>query len=177
MQTHVEAKPKISKKVHPLLMIVGGTLFLSLASLCRIPLWFTPVPVTLQIFAVLLMGAFLGSRKGPLAVLLYLGCGSCGLPLFSAALGGATTGYLLGFVLAAYLIGLLFEMGAKRQLASVLATFILGVLVVQLCGVLWLGALIGFKAAFLAGCYPFILIDLAKACAATAITAAWLKQS
>ncbi len=181
MNAHIETKSTkwLSQVAYQTFIIFGGVLFLVLCSLCRFPLWFTPVPVTLQTFAILLMGAFLGSRKAPIAALIYLGCGSFGLPFFSTALGGATTGYLLGFVLATFLVGLLFERGAARHVTLTALTFLVGSLVIQLCGVLWLGSLIGFKQALVMGFYPFIIVDLAKVVVATGICSArWkLKKS
>ena len=84
-----------------------------------------PVPITLQTFAVLLSGAVLGMRRGFLAVLLYVGAGAAGLPIFSggaaglAVLTGPTAGYLLGFPLAAALCGGIVERLPRRSLASV----------------------------------------------------------
>jgi biotin transport system substrate-specific component len=92
----------------------------------------TPVPITLQTFAVLLSGAVLGMRRGFLAVLLYVVAGAAGLPVFSggaaglAVLTGPSAGYLVGFPLAAGLCGLIVERLPRRSLASVPAIFAAG---------------------------------------------------
>lgn len=99
--------------------ILFGSLFLALFSQLAIPLWFSPVPLTMQTFAVLLLGALLGSKRGPLAVALFLAEGACGLPFFAggtAGISGATAGYLIGFVLCAFLVGFLLERGWKKKL-------------------------------------------------------------
>lgn len=93
-----------------------------------------PVPITLQTFAVLLTGAVLGSRRGFLAVLLYVGGGAAGLPIFSggasgpAVLAGPTAGYILGFVLAAPLCGAIVERLPRRSVVSPVAIFCAGLL-------------------------------------------------
>jgi len=103
-----------------------------------------PVPVTLQTFAVLLSGAVLGMRRGFLAVLLYVGAGAAGLPIFSggaaglAVLTGPSAGYLVGFPLAAALCGFIVERLPRRSLASVPAIFGAGLLssalLIHTCG-------------------------------------------
>src|SRR5918993_856288 len=99
-------------------LVVAFSLFVALSAQVVIPLPFTPVPVTLQTFAVLLTGALLGSRLGALAVFAYLLEGAAGLPFFSAGRGGAapllfspTAGHLLAFPVAAFVTGRLAERG------------------------------------------------------------------
>ena len=98
----------------------------------RIPLPFTPVPITGQTFAVLLVGAVLGSRRGAASLLLYLMQGLVGLPFFAggtsglAILLGPTGGYLVGFIVAAYLVGLLAARGLDRRIPSALLAFLAG---------------------------------------------------
>ena len=93
-----------------------------------------PVPITLQTFAVLLSGAVLGSRRGFLAVLLYVVVGAAGLPIFSggaaglAVLTGPTAGYLIGFPLAAALCGAIVERLPRRSVVSAVAIFCAGLL-------------------------------------------------
>ena len=93
-----------------------------------------PVPITLQTFAALLSGAVLGSRRGFLAVLLYVVAGAAGLPIFSggaaglAVLTGPTAGYLIGFPLAAALCGAIVERLPRRSVVSAVAIFCAGLL-------------------------------------------------
>ena len=148
----------------------------SLSAFVRIPLPFTPVPITLQTLFVLLSGAFLGSNLGAITQLSYLLLGLSGLPIFTAGgsgvlyLFGPTGGYLFGFVFASFLIGR-FIKSRHRSLLSVFALFCLADLVLLLSGVIWLKFLLGYnlvKSLFI-GFLPFIPGDLLKICIATGI--------
>ena len=93
-----------STKVANLALIAGGAAFVGLSAQVIIPLPFTPVPLTLQTFAVLLVGAALGSWRGMASMVLYAAVGTAGVPWFSggsSGWGGASYGYILGFILAA----------------------------------------------------------------------------
>jgi biotin transport system substrate-specific component len=111
-------------------LVVTGSVFIALLAQVAIPLPFSPVPITGQTFAVLLVGVLLGSRRGGLGVLLYLLEGAAGLPFFAggtaglARLAGPTGGYLVGFVVAAIVVGLLAERGWDRRIWG--QVFILG---------------------------------------------------
>jgi biotin transport system substrate-specific component len=124
--------------------------------------------VTLQTFAVLMAGCALGSRRGVLAVLLYLEEGFAGLPVFAggplgvAHLFGPTGGYLLGFIAAALITGLFVETGATRNWFGRIAALALGSLAVYVPGVLWLGAFTGLGAALSLGFLPFLVGDALK---------------
>jgi len=93
------------------LLVVAGSLFVAALAQVSLPLPFTPVPITGQTFAVLLVGAVLGARRGAASLVLYLLEGSLGLPVFAngtnglARLLGPTGGYLIGFVAAAWIVG------------------------------------------------------------------------
>jgi biotin transport system substrate-specific component len=158
--------------------IAGGALLIALSSRLVIPLM--PVPVTGQTFGVLLVGAALGSRRGPLSLLTYLAAGACGLPVFAggaagpARLMGPTAGYLAGFVLAAGLVGWLCERGWDRRPASTCLAMVLGQIVIYVPGVVWLAGFVGMPAAWAAGLTPFLLGDAAKAAlAALVLPLAW----
>lgn len=157
--------------------LVGVLLFVTLTALgafVRIPLPFTPVPVTLQTFFVLLSGAFLGSSLGVSAQLGYVMLGIWGLPIFTGAgsglfyLLGPTGGYLLGFLLAALFIGK-FINNSKDNLFSIFVLFCIGDAILLLCGSLWLGILfkISLMKSVLLGFIPFIPADLLKALCAS----------
>lgn len=164
-------------------LIVFGALFIAALAQVRIPL--QPVPITGQTLAVLLVGMALGSRRGPLAVLTYLGMGAAGLPFFTggqsglAYMAGATGGYLVGFIAAAYVVGWLAERGWDRTLAKTLAAMVIGNAVIYLFGVSWLATIVGGFAgssgALALGVYPFLLGDALKALAAALLLpAAWM---
>jgi biotin transporter BioY len=138
------------------------------------------VPITGQTFAVLLIGAVLGSRRGALSILLYLGWGAMGLPVFSgggggiATLAGPTGGYLAGFVPAAFLVGWLCERGWDRSLWTAGLAMVLGNIVIYFFGLLWLAGFVGWDQVVALGLAPFILGDVLKIIlAALALPGGW----
>jgi biotin transport system substrate-specific component len=149
-------------------LIVGGSLLIGLCAKVKILLPFGPVPVTGQTFAVLMIGALLGARRGCLAVLAYIAEGVAGLPVFAFGGGfvvllGPTGGYLIGFVPAAYITGLLAEKGWDRRIGTTVLAMVFGNVVIYAFGLLWLCWLMGIsKAVFAMGLYPFIVGDLVK---------------
>lgn len=163
-------------------LILMGSLLVAAFAQLSIPL--QPVPITGQTFAVLLVGMALGSRRGALALTAYLAEGIAGLPVFAeakfglATVQGPTGGYLLGFIAAAWLVGLLAEKGFDRGLLKTLAAMAVGTAVIYLCGVVWLspfvGGIAGESGALALGMYPFLIGDAIKAVAAALLLpAAW----
>ncbi len=150
------------------LLILAGSVLISLMAQVAIPLPFTPVPVTGQTFAVLLVGAMLGSRRGMWAVALYLAKGLLGLPVFAggtsglARLLGPTGGYLLGFVAAAGLTGYLCERGWDRRIPTAALAMLAGNAAIYLFGLPWLAGFVGPDKAPALGLWPFIPGDLLK---------------
>lgn len=152
--------------------VVGGSLLIALCAQISIPLPFTPVPITGQTFAVLLLPVMLGSWRGPAAVALYLAQGLLGLPFFAggsagvAVLAGPTGGFLVGFVLAAVVIALLTGSGGNR--VRIALAMVAGNLAIYLCGVLWLAGFVdgGLVAALALGMTPFLIGDAIKLLAA-----------
>jgi len=158
---------------------IGVAVFIILTSLgafVRIPLPFTPVPVTLQTFFVLLCGAFLGSSLAAISQSAYILLGILGLPIFSGAgsglpyLFGPTGGYLLGFVIAALFSGRFITYAGIKP-ALVFAIFCLADLILLLSGAVWLKfyLALNFRQALLLGIAPFLAGDLLKALAATTV--------
>jgi len=163
-------------------LVVGFSLVTALAAQVAIPLPWTPVPITGQTFAVLLTGALLGSRLGALAMFAYLIEGAGGLPFFAAGGGGIqrllfspTSGYLLSYPAAAFLVGLLAERGWDRRFLTAAAAMALGSLVILLGGWAWLGRFVSPAAAFEAGVAPFLIGDVIKiALAAAVLPSGWV---
>jgi len=160
-------------------LVVGGTLFVALSALVQIPLPFTPVPLSLQTFAVLLAGAALGSRRGAASMALYLLAGAAGVPWFSGHQSGwafASFGYVVGFVAAAWLAGRLAEAGADRKVLESTGLLVVGNVVIYAFGVTGLVAStgMGLSTALAKGVAPFLVGDLIKiAVAAALLPAAW----
>ena len=147
------------------LVVILSSILLALAAQIQIPL--QPIPITLQNFTVLLISMAIGWRLGTLAVALYLLEGALGLPFFANHLGlaelfGPTGGYLVGFLLAAFVCGTLIEKGWGRFTTTALLAALIGFSIVFLCGLLILTHFVGFSQALTLGLYPFVLTDLAK---------------
>ena len=159
------------------LFILGFSIFLALCAQISLHLPFTPLPITLQTLAVLLAGATLGCRRGGLAMLLYLGEGAAGLPVFSGGTSGLvallsyTGGYLWAFPIAAFVVGLLCERGLDRHIVTSAFSMLPGTLIIYAIGVSWLTIAlhINFAKALVFGLVPFIPGDLLKLVIASAL--------
>ncbi len=127
--------------------IVLATILLAACAQIAIPLPFTPVPITGQTFAVLLIGATLGSSRGAAAIVLYLVEGAAGLPFFAPTGGMFTYGYLLGFVPAAYVAGWLCERGWDRDFRLSLIALLIGNAAIYAVGLPWLASAYGLLGA------------------------------
>ena len=160
-------------------LVLGGAAFVGLTAQVVIPLPFSPIPLSLQTFSVLLVGAVLGSRRGVASMGLYLLAGVAGVPWFAAQQSGwafASFGYIVGFVLAAYLVGRLAERGADRTVLRTAGLMVLGNLAIYAVGVpgLMLFTGMGLGKALLLGVVPFLLGDALKiALAAGLLPATW----
>ena len=158
-------------------LAIAGSLLLALTAHIKIPFW--PVPMTMQTFAVMVIGMAYGWRLGMATVALYLAEGAMGLPVFASGAGiaylmGPTGGYLFGFVLAAGLVGWLAQRGWDRSFGLTLAAMALGTALIFVPGVLWLASIIGFSKAITAGLTPFIAAAAFKILlAAAALPTAW----
>jgi len=156
--------------VHEAGLQAAAVLLVAALAQLRVPLW--PVPVTGQTLGVLLAGAFLGCTRGALAMLLYVGVGAAGLPVFSgfaSGFVGATAGYLLGFVLSAATIGLLAEHGFLKTYAKTALAMTVATIPVFVLGVAWLMHYVEPSVAIRSGFLIFLPGAAAKIAAATAI--------
>jgi biotin transport system substrate-specific component len=159
-----------------LALAVAGSALVALCARISVPLY--PVPMTMQTFAVLLIGAAYGWRLGAATLALYLLEGAAGLPVFAPPesagfVGGPTAGYIVGFILAAGLVGWLAERGWDRNVILTGAAMILGNLVIYALGLAWLWKFVGDKVLEL-GLFPFLIGDALKIALAMAVLpAAW----
>ncbi len=164
-------------------LVIGGALLTAGAAQIKIPLGFTPVPITGQTLAVLLVGAALGSRLGMASQVLYWVLGAIGLPFYAGGesgwtlASGATFGYFVGFVLAAGFVGYLAERGQDRTFATSIPAMLAGTTVIYLLGVSWLAHSLDIpfytgdgRDAFTYGLAPFVIGDLIKLLIAAALT-------
>ncbi|SFP28414.1 biotin transport system substrate-specific component [Amycolatopsis arida] len=160
-------------------LVVAGAALTGLAAQVVLPVPGSPVPMTGQTFAALLVGAALGWRRGGAALLLYLVAGAAGVPWFnggSAGLFGASAGYVVGFVFAAALVGALAGRGGDRTPLRTAGTMALGNLVIYAVGVPWLMATasLDLTGGLAKGVLPFLVGDALKiAVAAGLLPATW----
>lgn len=152
-------------------LVVGGAALVAGLGQAAVPLPFTPVPLTLGTFAVLLVGAALGPARGTLALVLLAAAGIAGAPVFAGGGSGwafASFGYVLGYIPAAALIGHLARRGADRSPWRTAAAAMAATGLVYSLGVPWLMAStgLGLAQALTLGVVPFLLGDALKALAA-----------
>lgn len=165
------------------ILVVAGTLAIAAAAQIRIPVPFSLVPITGQTFAVMLIAALYGSRRGTATIVTYIIAGAAGLPFFAggsgglAYLAGPTTGYLAGWIGAAWLIGSLSERGWTRGPWTTALAMWFGSLVIFASGVLWLSRFVGLREAIFTGFFPFIPGDIVKIGLAIAILQAGWKMN
>lgn len=142
-------------------LMIAGTIALWLSAKIKVGY---PVPMTMQTFVVLTIGAAYGARLGAATMLLYLAEGAAGLPVFAdtpergigiAYMAGPTGGYLVGFVAGAWLTGWLAERGWDRSIPKLFTAMMLGHLVILAMGFAWLASFTGLTAAWALGVAPF----------------------
>ena len=165
-----------TRTAYALAGILGFAVLVALGARISLPLW--PVPITLQVPFVLLAGGFLGARRGAGSMATYLAAGALGLPVFAAGGGpgyflGPTGGYLVGFVAAAAVVGLL--AGSSAAVGRLLLAMTAGVVVIHLFGLAHLSLLLGLGPgeAFREGLVPLLAGDVLKVAGAAALVAAW----
>src|SRR5437773_918167 len=168
--------------VTDVLLVVGGAGFVALAAQISIKLPFTPVPITGQTFAVVLVGASLGAVRGTSSLMLYLLLGIAGAPIYAhhasgwSVITGASGGYIVGFVLAAAVTGYLAERDWDRHVSSAIAAMLTGNVIIYLVGLPWLAVVLNtnLEQTLEDGLYPFVPGDTFKLyLAAAALPGAW----
>lgn len=165
-------------------LVVGTSLLMALSARVSINLGFTPIPITLQTLVVMLAGATLGSRRGALAMLLYLAEGAAGLPVFAGGLSGLfylllapSAGYLWSYPIAAFVVGFLCERGLDRSFLTSVLAMLPGTAIIYAFGVTWLALIahMSFAQAIVLGMLPFLPGDITKIIvAAILMPLAWL---
>jgi biotin transport system substrate-specific component len=161
------------------MLIVAASAIIAIAAQIAITVPFSPVPLTMQPIAVLLVGLILGSRRGAAAAALYLFEGICGAPVFAQLHGGflwmagLTAGYLWSYPLAAFVAGWFSEKNWGSTVVRAVSGMLLALAVIYAGGWSWLAAFTGARNAFAAGVAPFIVADIVK----IAIAAALLPQA
>lgn len=152
------------------LLVVGGALLTAACAQVSVTLPFTPVPITGQTFAVLLVGLGSGMTIGASSQALYVVLGAVGLPFYAGGdsgwevATGATSGYLVGFVIAAALVGRLAEMGQDRNVITSIPAVLTGTVVIYVSGCIGLMIVVGYSLAEAVekGVAPFLIGDAIK---------------
>ena len=185
MTTTVAVRPRVLADLIPgglvrdLALVAGAAALVGLSAQVAVPLPFTPVPLSLQTFAVLFSAAAIGPMRAGAGMLLYLGAGMAGVGWFSEQRSGwafPSFGYILGFVLAAVIVGYLARRGADRTVPGTILTMALGNLAIYAVGVPYLALAIGvdLPQAIALGALPFLVGDGLKILlAAGLLPAAW----
>jgi biotin transport system substrate-specific component len=176
-------RPARGRWLYEVVTVLLGSALIALSAQVAVRLAVSPVPITMQTFAVLLVGALYGSRRGAVTVLAYVGEGLAGLPVFAsggagpAYLLGPTGGYLLGFIAAAFVVGRLAERGWDRRVATTALAMTIGTAVIFALGLAWLVFFVGPRAVLATGLVPFLPGAVLKIALATAVLplgwAAW----
>ena len=184
IQTLSSQHEKLFEGARQVSIVVGASLFVALCARVAIPLPFTPVPLTVQNFAVLLVGLLLGSRRGLAVMALYLAEGAIGMPVFSPTgpggivqLLGPTGGFLLAYPLVAWMAGFVVERG-RRTFARAAIGGLLGEIVLFTGGLTWLAVLTHSVAQSIRwGLYWFLFAEIIKVMMAAGIAARWQSRS
>jgi biotin transport system substrate-specific component len=163
--------------LRPAAVLILGSSLLWVSAKVEVPFW--PVPVTLQTYVVLMLGALFGWRLGAAAVATYLIEGALGLPVFAgtplkgiglAYMAGPTGGYLAGYLLAALLVGMLLERRSKPGVLSTGLAMAAGELAILGLGCAWLAVQLGWEDALVLGVGPFVIGDAVKLALAVTTT-------
>ncbi|MEW2299133.1 biotin transporter BioY [Streptomyces sp. NPDC006655] len=167
-----------ASRVRDAALVVGGAALTGLAAQIAVPVPGSPVPVTGQTFAALLVGTGLGARRGVASLALYAAAGLVGVPWFAGGTSGLSVsfGYILGMILASAVVGALARRGADRGVLRMAGTMVLGEAVIYAVGVPYLAYAAGISAsaAIAAGLTPFLIGDALKAALAMgALPTAW----
>lgn len=151
-----------------LILITTGSWIIAGLAQFAINLPFTPVPITGQTLGVLFVATTLGAKKGIGSVATYILQGVMGLPFFAEGnagiqvLYGPTAGYLAGFLIASYVIGLAAEKNKDRKFKTAFPSFLIGYIIIFTCGITWLSQFVGFTNAVSQGLLPFIPGEIIK---------------
>lgn len=157
-------------------LVLAGSALIALAGQVKVPMW--PVPTTLQTLAIFTIAAAYGRNLAVATLIAYLAEGAAGLPVFTNGGGlayfltSATTGYLVGFVLAAGITGWAADRGLANKPIKLFAANLAGTLLILVLGALWIAAMFGTDKAIAWGIGPFIVTDIIKAALAAALVPA-----
>ena len=171
LSNSIKIKTKEKEFLKSIFLVLSGVIFLSIMSQLIIPLYFTPVPISLGSFGVMLIALLYGRKLGTATVLSYVAAGSLGAPIFAGFKAGSlfspTGGYILGYIAAALILGFLFDKGIAKSYVKTFLSLLLVSVIIFVLGALVLMLFVPIKNVFMAGVLPFIPGDMLKVVAAT----------
>ncbi|OOM74818.1 biotin transporter BioY [Clostridium puniceum] len=155
---------KLNLSIKEITLVGMCAALMAIFSQLSIPLPFTSVPITLQVFCLVILSVIVGAKVGTLALIVYVIIGTIGLPVFAnfhsgfGVLVGPTGGYIVGFIIMAFLIG--YASSKQNKFFLFIASY-MGVIIDLLLGTIQLKIVTGMtmQAALISGLYPFILKD------------------
>ena len=155
----------INSNVVSILLVLFGTILLAISAKIQLPFW--PVPMTMQTFVIFLIGMTYSVRLSFITVSMYLFEGALGLPVFASGGGiaylvGPTSGYLYGMLISSVVISYLANLGFSKTYFKTSISLLIGSFIIFLFGILYLGSIIGYEKAIIAGLLPFIPSELFK---------------
>ena len=154
-----------NSNVVSILLVLFGTILLAISAKIQLPFW--PVPMTMQTFVIFLIGMTYSVRLSFITVSMYLFEGALGLPVFASGGGiaylvGPTSGYLYGMLISSVVISYLANLGFSKTYLKTSISLLIGSFIIFLFGILYLGSIIGYEKAIIAGLLPFIPSEIFK---------------
>ena len=167
----IKIKTKEKEFLKSIFLVLSGVIFLSIMSQLIIPLYFTPIPISLGSFGVIMVALLYGRKLGTVTVLSYVVAGSLGAPIFAGFKAGSlfspTGGYIIGYIVAAVILGYLSDKGIAKSYVKTFLSLLLVSVIIFILGALVLMLFVPIKNVFMAGVLPFIPGDMIKAIVAT----------
>ena len=171
LSNSIKIKTKEKEFLKSIFLILSGVIFLSIMSQLIIPLYFTPVPISLGSFGVMLIALLYGRKLGTATVLSYVAAGSLGAPIFAGFKAGSlfspTGGYILGYIVATIILGYLADRGVTKSYVKTILSLMLSSAIILTLGSLVLSLFVPGKNAFMIGVLPFLPGDALKSTTTT----------
>ena len=171
LSNNSKIKSKEKEFLKSIFLVLSGVIFLSIMSQLIIPLYFTPVPISLGSFGIILVALLYGRKLGTATVISYVVAGSLGAPIFAGFKAGSlfspTGGYIIGYIVAAVILGYLSDKGIAKSYVKTFLSLLLVSVIIFILGALVLMLFVPIKNVFMAGGFPFIPGDMIKVIVAT----------
>ena len=171
LSNSIKIKTKEKEFLKSIFLVLSGVIFLSIMSQLIIPLYFTPVPISLGSFGIILVALLYGRKLGTATVISYVAAGSFGAPVFAGAKAGSlfspTGGYILGYIVSTILLGYLADKGVTKSYVKTILSLMLSSAIILTLGALVLSLFVTNKNVFMVGVLPFLPGDALKSTTVT----------